>query len=76
MGIRSFRINFRARGGIDPNLWNQFWNNLKYDLEDISGSGTEPMIDTNLGMVDFLDKLKVFIKEKVYNETKKELKEV
>jgi hypothetical protein len=56
MGIRSFRINFRSRGAIDPNLWNQFWNNLSYDINDIAGSGVEPMIETDLGIEDFLDK--------------------
>lgn len=27
-------MNFRTRGGIDPNLWNQFWGNVEADLQD------------------------------------------
>jgi hypothetical protein len=55
MGIRSFRINFRTRAGVDPFLWNQFWNNLEEDLNDIIGSGAEPILDEDLGVPDFLD---------------------
>lgn len=61
MGIRSFRVNFRGRGGIDPHLWNQFWNNLKYDLDDIIGSGVEPMVEVDLGIEDFLDKYDIAV---------------
>lgn len=61
MGIRSFRVNFRGRGGIDPNLWNQFWDNLHYDLNDIIGSGLEPMIEEDIGIADFLNKNEIAI---------------
>jgi hypothetical protein len=61
MGIRSYRINFRTRGGIDPNLWNQFWTNLWYDLQDVIGSGLEPFLSEDLGTPDFLSKYDIAV---------------
>lgn len=55
MPIRSYRVNFRNRGTIDPSVWNSFWNNLSYDLNDIIGSGVEPMSGEDLGVPAFLD---------------------
>lgn len=35
MKTRTFRVNFRTRGGIDPNLWNEYWSNVEDDLSDL-----------------------------------------
>jgi len=34
MSIRSYRVNFRERWGVDTELWNTFWRNLELDLQD------------------------------------------
>lgn len=36
MPIRSFRVNFRTRGGIDTEIWNSFWRDLELDLTEFS----------------------------------------
>lgn len=53
MPYRSFRINFRTRSGVDPTLWNQFWNNLYWDLNDVVGSGVDPIREIDLGIATF-----------------------
>lgn len=35
MTFRSFRINFRRRWSLDPEVWNTFWENLEADLLDL-----------------------------------------
>ena len=49
MPIRTYRVNFRTRGGIDTRLWNTFFRNLEQDLDDITGSGAEPMLSEYIG---------------------------
>ena len=49
MSIRTYRVNFRTRDGINTSLWNSFFRNLEQDLEDITGSGTEPMLTEYIG---------------------------
>lgn len=62
MALRSFRVNFRTRGGIDPNLWNQFWTNLKEDLTDIAGSGSvDSVLTFDVGEEEFLSDYEIAI---------------
>ncbi len=61
MPLRSFRVNFRTRGGIDPAIWNQFWRNAWYDLNDLVGSGVEVIRSYEVGEEDFMDQYDVAV---------------
>lgn len=50
MGIRSYRVNFRTRAGIDAGLWNSFWTALEMDLDDF----LDPLRDYYLGVSGFV----------------------
>ena len=61
MSIRTFRSNFRTRGGIDTQLWNRFFRDLERDLNDLVGSGTDLLRDVDLGVPDFLDQYDIAV---------------
>jgi len=58
MSWKSFRPNFRYRGGFNYYIWNKFWNHLKDDMENLR----EDFIDFAISLkedVDFLYKNKI-----------------
>lgn len=48
--IRSYRVNFRTRAGIDTDLWNSFWKNVDLDLGDF----LDPIRSYYLGVSGFI----------------------
>ena len=55
MSIRSFRVNFRTRAGISPDLWDSFWTNLDADLHDF----VDPIRTYYLGTSGFISSYEI-----------------